>query len=102
MIQKKIIKIKILNIKPCKKVINTYHTAQKMSKYGVFSGPYFHVFGLNTEIYSADLRIQSKYGKIRTRKNSAFRYFLRSVSYLVLQTYCHQLISFTIGPSLVQ
>ena len=26
-------------------------TAWKMSKYGVISGPYFPVFGLNTEIY---------------------------------------------------
>ena len=25
-----------------------------MSKYGVFSGPYFPVFGLNTEIYYGD------------------------------------------------
>ena len=28
------------------------YTAWKVSKYGVFSGPYFPVFGLNTEIYS--------------------------------------------------
>ena len=27
-------------------------TARKVSKYGVFSGPYFPVFGLNTKIYS--------------------------------------------------
>ena len=26
-------------------------TARKMFKYGVFSGPYFPVFGWNTEIY---------------------------------------------------
>ena len=26
-----------------------------MSKYGVISGPYFPVFGLNMEIYSVDL-----------------------------------------------
>ena len=32
------------------------------------SGPYFHVFGLNTEIYFVNIRIQSKYVKIRTRK----------------------------------
>ena len=43
-------------------------TAQKKSKYGSFSGPYFFVFGLNT----------SKYGKIRTRKISVFGHFLRS------------------------
>ena len=33
-----------------------------------FSGPCFPAFGLNTDIYSVNLRIQSKYGKIRTRK----------------------------------
>ena len=39
------------------------HTAWKVSKYGVISGPYFPVFGLNTEIYEVNLRIQSgKYG----------------------------------------
>ena len=26
-------------------------TARKVSKYGVISGPYFPIFGLNTEIY---------------------------------------------------
>ena len=40
-----------------------------MSKYGVFSGPYFPAFGLNTEIYSVNLRIKSECGKIWTRKN---------------------------------
>ena len=38
-----------------------------MSKYGVFSGPYFPMFGLNTERYSVSLHIQSECGKIRTR-----------------------------------
>ena len=33
-----------------------------------FSGPYFPAFGLNAERYSVSLRIQSEYGKIRTRK----------------------------------
>ena len=32
------------------------------------SGFYFPVFGLNTEIYSVNLCIQSKYGEIRTRE----------------------------------
>ena len=49
-----------------------------MSKYGVFSGPYFPVFGLNTDIYSVNLCSQSKNGKIRTRKNSVFGHFLCS------------------------
>ena len=44
-------------------------------KSGNFSGPYFPVFGLNAEIYGVNLRIQSKYKKIRTRKNSIFGHF---------------------------
>ena len=38
------------------------------------------VFGLNTEIYSVNLRIQSACRKIRTRKNSVFRHFPRSAT----------------------
>ena len=34
-----------------------------------FSGPYFLAFGLNTERYGLSFRIQSKWGKIRTRKS---------------------------------
>ena len=37
-----------------------------------FSGPYFPAFGLYTEIYSVNLRIQSESGKIRTRKTPIF------------------------------
>ena len=40
-----------------------------------FSAPYFPAFRLNTERYSISLRIQSKCGKIRTRKNSVFGHF---------------------------
>ena len=54
-------------------------TAWKVSKYGVFSGPYLPVFALNTEIYRVNLRIQSEYKKIRTRNNSVFGHFSRSV-----------------------
>ena len=46
------------------------YTAWKVSNYGVISGPYFPVFGLNTEIYEENLRIQSEYRKIRTRVRS--------------------------------
>ena len=42
-----------------------------------FSGPCFHAFGLNTEIHGLNIRIQSKLGKMRTRKNSVFKQFLR-------------------------
>ena len=51
-----------------------------MSKYVVISVPYFPVFGLNTEIYEVNLRIQSKYRKIRTRNNYVFGHFSRSAS----------------------
>ena len=44
------------------------YTAYKVLKYGVFSGPYFPVLGLNTEIYKVNLQIQSEYRKIMTRK----------------------------------
>ena len=60
------------------------------TEYGdVFSGPYFPVYGLNTEtfclvhifLYSGWIRrcfFWSEYRKIRTRKNSVFRHFSRS------------------------
>ena len=51
-----------------------------MSKYGVFSGPYFSVFRLNTERYSVSLRIQAECGRIRTRKSSVFGHFSHSVN----------------------
>ena len=50
-----------------------------------FSGPYFPVFGLNTEIFSVSLRIYSECGKIRTRKNSTSGHFSRSVN--ITQTF---------------
>ena len=44
------------------------NTAWKESTYGVFSGPYFPLFGLKTEIYSVNLRILSEYRKILNQK----------------------------------
>ena len=61
------------------KTVDITFTAWKVSKYGVFSGPYFPTFGLNMERYGVSLRIQSEFGKIRTTKNSAFGHFSRSV-----------------------
>ena len=49
-----------------------------MSKYGVFSGPYFPVLGLNTKICGVKLPIQSECRKIQTRKNSVCGHFSRS------------------------
>ena len=58
---------------------DTFFTAWKVSKYRVFSGPYFPVYGMNSEIYGANLHSQSKYRKIRTRKNYVFWHVSRSV-----------------------
>ena len=63
-------------------------TARKVPKYRVFSGPYIPVFGLNTETYGVKLRIQSKYGKILTRKDTVFGHFLRSGSNPKIKTSC--------------
>ena len=61
------------------------NTAWKVSKYGVISGPYFPVFGLNTEIYEVNLRIQSEYRNKRTRNNSVFGHFSRRVNVRILK-----------------
>ena len=45
-------------------IMEHFFTAWKVFQYGVFSGPYFPVFGLNTEIYS--------------RSTSVFVHFSRS------------------------
>ena len=42
-------------------------TARKVSKYRVFSGPYFPVFGLNTEISRECLRTQFEYKETLSR-----------------------------------
>ena len=49
-----------------------------MFKYGVVCGPYFPIFGLDTEICRVNLRIQSECRKIQTRNNSVFGHFSRS------------------------
>ena len=54
------------------------YTAWNVSKYKVFSGPYFPAFRLNTERYEVSVRIQSECGKIRTRKNFVFGHISRS------------------------
>ena len=59
-------------------MIYLQHIARKVSKYGVISSPYFPLFGLNTEIYFVNLRIQSQYREIRARNNSVFGHFSRS------------------------
>ena len=48
------------------------------------SGLYFPVFRLNTEICVANIRLQSEYRKIRTRKNSLFGQFSCSDLYICI------------------
>ena len=60
-------------------LVPVYVTAWKVSKYGVISVPYFPAFGLNTERYEVSLRIQPECGKTRTRNNSVFGLFSRSL-----------------------
>ena len=83
------------NWKRCKQVVNSYINSVnshifflsiqcntntwKVSKYGVFPGPYFPVLGLNREIYSVNLHIQTKYRKTLTRKKCVFGHFSCSV-----------------------
>ena len=43
-------------------------TLREKCPYSEFSDSYFPAFGLNTEIYRVNLRIQFECGKIRTRK----------------------------------
>ena len=46
-----------------------------MKNVGAFIGPYLPEFGLSEAIYSLNLCIQSKHGKIQTRKYSIFGHF---------------------------
>ena len=68
--------------------------AWKVSKYQVFSGPYFPTFGLNIEKYGVSLRLQFECGKTRTRKNFAFGHISCSVVVLEMMVYlsCKRLI----------
>ena len=46
-----------------------------MSKYGVFAGPYFSEFGLNTEIFFRKSPFSVRIQENTDRKNSVFRHF---------------------------
>ena len=61
-----------------------------MPKYGAFSGPYFLLFGGNTEIYGVDFRIQTKYGETWTRKKLRIRTLF--VKCLVLKIHEYSLL----------
>ena len=53
-------------------------TTLKVSKHGILSGPYFSVFGLNTEIFRVNLCIQFKYMKVQSTLISVFGNFSRT------------------------
>ena len=57
-----------------------YHCV-KNSKCGVFSGPYFNVIGLNTEIYSVNFRIQSENGKKKGAGKTVIHQFSCTVNF---------------------
>ena len=59
-------------------VISASVTQLKVSKNGVFSAPYFPIFGLNIKIYGINLRFQTENGKIRTRRKSVPGHFSQS------------------------
>ena len=47
-------------------LFHSHNTAWKVPKYAVFSGPYFPVVGLNTEIYSVFSSNKGKQGPEKT------------------------------------
>ena len=58
----------VSNVGTVIEVGNTSHWVKSV-RIRSFSGPYFLAFRLNTETYGLSFRIQSKWGKIRTRKS---------------------------------
>ena len=74
-----------------KRLITTF-TAWKLSKYGVISGTYFPIFGLNTERYSVSLRIQSisLYSvRIQENTNQNETQCMDTVSHVTSSTSCY-------------
>ena len=61
-----------------------YHGEKSVQIRSYLWCPYFPVFGLNREIYFANLRIQCEYRKIRTRSSSIFGKVLRS-DYIIME-----------------
>ena len=87
-------------VSPLKKIQSVGLTAWRVSKYRVISGPYFAVFGLNTEIYFANLRNQSdaeKYGHFSGSVCNFIkkRYSETGVFLQILQKFREQLFDWT-------
>ena len=56
--------------------------AQKVSKYGVFSGPYIPAFGMNTEIYGVISVFSPGIGKYGPEKTSCSDTFYAVIDFL--------------------
>ena len=70
-------------------------TAWKVSKYGVFSGPYFPVFGLNTEIFSlCSVRIQANANQKKLRIWTLFTQCRFFVNFYWFSYYLNKRLSF--------
>ena len=61
----------------CFSLIESWLALLEKCPYSEFSGPYFPLFGLNTEWYFASLCIQTECGKIWTRKFQIRTYFMQ-------------------------
>ena len=51
-------------------MVHSHSHCVKSVRIRSFSGPYFTAFRQSTERYSISLRLQSEFGKLRTRKTS--------------------------------
>ena len=75
--------------------LKTYHWVKSVQRQSFFWSV-FSCFGLNKEIYSVNLLIQSEYRKIRTKKNSVFGHFSHSVTWTCVSNYVTDLSRKTI------
>ena len=57
--------------------MNDCQTKREKVQFGVYTGPYFPILGLNAEIYKVNLCIQPEFWMIleKTRENPEFEYF---------------------------
>ena len=75
-------------------IIFLWTALRKNVQFRSFSGPHFPAFGLNTEIYSVNFRIQSEYGKKMYQKNFEYRHFsCGAISFLFSFTRANSFLS---------
>ena len=71
-----------------------------MSKYGVFSGPYFPVFGLKTEIYEVFSSNAGIYGPEKTLylgTSHAVSHYITGHENVTLIEYCNMILDCTVA-----